>query len=79
MWVAQDGPCGKGGNCAWRPGEEAAVAAHILELFHLLPNQVCVFVCMCVCVCVCRYVHVCACVCLSTRACRVCVHLCACA
>eukprot|EP00983_Pelagomonas_calceolata_P111818 1159822-Pelagomonas_calceolata.AAC.2 len=40
MWISPEGPCGQGGNCAWRPGEEAAVAAHLMELFHLLPRQV---------------------------------------
>ncbi|KAF5841321.1 hypothetical protein DUNSADRAFT_13397 [Dunaliella salina] len=43
VWMSPEGPCGKGGNCAWRPGEEAAVAAHLMELFHLLPRQAAVF------------------------------------
>ena len=39
-WVSPDGPVPKGQPVAWKPGEDAAVAAGILDLFHLLPKQV---------------------------------------
>ncbi len=40
MWATPEGPCPPGTVTAWKPGEEAAVAAHLLELFHLLPIEV---------------------------------------
>ncbi len=41
-WALPEGPMGKTGvsGVAWRQGEEVAVAAQILDTFHLLPRQV---------------------------------------